>query len=262
MKFTYGVQQYVLRKHTEGIAFETGEKYLTSLGRYLGDAHLGQVKSQQILTFLDDSLANATTWRLKYFVVQRFFDFWAARGVVTEMLMPPIRPKERQGFLPHVYSQAELKILLKATATNEKSKLCIPSRTMRVFIILLYGTGARIGELLSLSVEDVDLERSSIRITNINPNRCRQIPMCADLCQVLQKLLYEQHFTFFHPEKHFVLFRHVRRPSIRSITTASIGHASPSERRECHRTLTSSRGGYQKGTVYPSGKKVKMQYGK
>jgi integrase/recombinase XerD len=189
MKFTDGVQQYVSRKHTEGIAFGAGEKYLTSLGKYLGDVHLSQVKSRRILRFLDNSLGSAITWRLKYFVVQRFFDFWAARGEVTEMLMPPIRAKERQTFLPHVYSQAELKILLKATAMNEGSMLCIPALTMRVLIILLYGTGARIGELLNLSVEDVNLERSSLRISNINPNRCRHIPIGADLCQILHKYL-------------------------------------------------------------------------
>jgi integrase/recombinase XerD len=189
MNFSDSVQQYVLRKHAEGIEFHKGESYLTGLCRHVGDVQLSQVQSQHVLTFLNDSLAAVTTWRLKYFVIQHFFDFWAARGAMPEMLMPPIRPKERQIFLPHVYSRAELRVLLMATVKNQQSNINIARPTMRTFVILLYGTGARVGEMLSLSVGDINLERRSISILNKNPNRCREIPIGIDISTVLQRYL-------------------------------------------------------------------------
>jgi integrase/recombinase XerD len=105
------------------------------------------------------------------------------------MLMPPIRPKERQDFLPHVYSRAELRVLLRATVKNQQSNISIARPTMRTLMILLYGTGARIGEVLSLSVGDINLECRSVSIFNKNPNRCREIPIGIDLNTVLQKYL-------------------------------------------------------------------------
>lgn len=189
MKLADGIEKYVARKHAEGIEFGRGESYLMGLFRSVGDINVTEVKTQQILAFLNDSIARAATWRLKYFVLLHFFDFWAARGVTAEMLMPPVRPKERQNFLPYVYSRAELMALLKATAWNNKAKISIARRTMRVLIILLYATGARIGEILSLVADDIDLECGTIQITNKNPNRCRQIPMGTDLREVLRKYL-------------------------------------------------------------------------
>src|SRR5258708_28499321 len=109
MRFADGVQQYVTRKHAEGVDFEKGNSCLTGLCGHVGDVELSDVKSQDVLIFLNDSRAATATWRLRYFVLQRFFDFWTARGVMPGLHMPPIRPKERQNFLPHVYSRAELR---------------------------------------------------------------------------------------------------------------------------------------------------------
>jgi len=189
MKFTEGIYRYVMRKRSEGIVFLKGESYLIGLSRYVGDVQLSQVKSQHVLTFLNDSVAATAVWRMKYYVLQNFFDFWAARGAMSELLMPPIRPRERQTYLPHVYSRAELRALLKATMKNRQSNISVDRPTMCTLILLLYGTGARSGEILNLLIEDVDIERGNILITNKNRNRCRQIPIGADLRDVLRKYL-------------------------------------------------------------------------
>jgi site-specific recombinase XerD len=189
VKLADGIEQYVVRKHAEGIEFAKGESYLTGLLDSVGDIDIDEVKTQQVLAFLNGSMTRAATWRLKYFVLRHFFDSWTAYGATPEILMPPIRPKEQQNFLPYVYSRAELSALLKATAWNYKAKISVARFTMRVLIILLYGTGARIGEILSLAVDDIDVERSTIQITNKNPNRCRQIPIGMDLREVLRRYL-------------------------------------------------------------------------
>ena len=189
MTFADGIQEYVVRKHAEGIGFAKGESYLTGLRQSVGDVQLSQVTSQQVLAFLNGPLLSAATWRMKYFVLQHFFDFWAARGAISEMRMPQIRAQERRNFFPYVYSRPELIRLLKATSRNYKAHLALARPTMRVLIILLYGTGARVGEVLNLVVDDVNLKQSNILITSKDPNRRRQIPIGADLREVLRRYL-------------------------------------------------------------------------
>lgn len=189
MRFSTGIQQYTARKHAEGIQFAKGEEYLRRLSKSVGDVEIDEINTQQITTFLNRSAAGAATWRLKYFVLCHFFDFWAAHGAAPELPMPTIRPKERRDFLPYVYSRADLKAILKATTWNYKAKISVTRPTIRTLIILLYGTGARIGEVLSLVVDDINLQGSTVLITNKNPNRCRQLPIGADLREVLRKYL-------------------------------------------------------------------------
>ena len=102
MKLRDGVDQYVVRKRASGITFEKGQSYLAALSRHLGDVQLSQVKTQQVQTYLNNPMTSAVTWRLKYYVLLRFFDFWSARGVMPELLMPQPRPKVRQTFVPYI----------------------------------------------------------------------------------------------------------------------------------------------------------------
>jgi hypothetical protein len=55
MKLSDGIEQYVVGKHASGLAFERGESNLTAFFRQVGDVDLGQVKTQQVLTYLNGS---------------------------------------------------------------------------------------------------------------------------------------------------------------------------------------------------------------
>jgi integrase/recombinase XerD len=56
-------------------------------------------------------------------------------------------------------------------------------------ILLLYGTGARMGETINLLHEDVNLKGRLITISHPNLIRSRSIPVGLDLCDVLSKYL-------------------------------------------------------------------------
>jgi integrase len=69
----------------------------------------------------------------------------------------------RQTFIPYVYTRAELRALLAAAPEIEKSSSSINSQTFRAFLLLLYGTGSSLGEMLALRYDDVDLKRYSLQ---------------------------------------------------------------------------------------------------
>lgn len=186
MKLTDGIGEYVGRKRESGHAFESGEQNLMAFSRQVGDVELGQVKTQQVLTYLDTPVTSTITWRLKYQILFHFFDFWSARGAMPELLMPPSRSVVRQTFVPYVYSRAELRALLKATNQVPKRKRTLERQTVRAFLLLLYGTGALVGEMLRLNLNDVNLEAGIITIRNEGPSRSRQVPIGSDVQDVFR----------------------------------------------------------------------------
>lgn len=189
MKLSDGIEQYVASKHTGGLAFERGESNLTAFFRQVGDIDLSQVKTQQVLTYLNGSETGPITWRLKYRTLFRFFDFWSSRGAMPELLMPPTRAKVRQTFIPYVYTRGQLRALLKATVPNHNPLRSLAPQTFRTFILVLYATGALVGEVLNLKHADVNLEAGMMTIRSKSFSRSREIPIGADLCDVLRKYL-------------------------------------------------------------------------
>jgi integrase/recombinase XerD len=101
--------------------------------------------------------------------------------------MPPARPRVRQTFVPYVYTRAELHALLQATKQNDSPRRRIDRQTLRAFILVLYGTGARAGEILGLKSADVDLKADLMTIRAGSSSRSRQIPIGADLHDVIGK---------------------------------------------------------------------------
>jgi integrase/recombinase XerD len=202
-----GIEQYVFRRRSEGLGFERGVILLDGLSNHVGSVQLEQVTTKHVLEYLD-SLAIATnTWRLKYQMLLRFFDFWAARGALSGLTMPPQRPKVRQSFVPYIYSRAELRSLLHAIREKPKPIRGVDPQTWRTFILLLYGTGALTGEVLNLKDKHVNLATGMLTIESVRSNRSREIPIGRDLKDVLQKYRNWRLRRKLHGE-HFLVNRH------------------------------------------------------
>src|SRR5262249_40145319 len=65
----------------------------------------------------------------------------------------------------------------------------IEPRTVRTFILFLYGTGALLSEAVSMRREDLDFRRHTITFRSSRPYRSRTIPMCPDLYHVLRRYM-------------------------------------------------------------------------
>jgi integrase len=63
------------------------------------------------------------------------------------------------------------------------------AQTMRSLLLLLYGTGMRIGEALSITLRDVDLKSSTITIRDAKFFKTRVIPIGPRLATVLSEYL-------------------------------------------------------------------------
>jgi integrase/recombinase XerD len=189
MRFSEGIDRYVTHKNAMGVEFWSGKRYLIGLFNRLGDRELQVIGSADIMAFLNDSETQPCTWRMKYYTLLRFFDFWAARSEMSYLTLPPPRPQLRQKFVPYIYSREEIKALLKVRSKQEQTKTRIDRITMRTFLFVLYGTGSLAGEALGLLAEDIDFRKRIITIRSRVTIRSRQIPICDDLCDVLRSYL-------------------------------------------------------------------------
>ena len=189
MKLSAGIEQYVIGKRARGYLFERGESSLVGFSRHVGDVELDQVKAQQVMTYLDGTITSIITWRLKYYVLLRFFGFWCSRGTMPPLLMPAPRSKVRQAFVPYVYTRPELRALLKATAQNQKPIRSIDRQTLRTIILVLYGTGALVSEVLNLKHVDLDLGKGLMTMRSRSSGRSRELPIGTDLQDVLQRYM-------------------------------------------------------------------------
>lgn len=72
-----------------------------------------------------------------------------------KLLLSDISRPKKEKVLPKVLSKEEVKALLKASEVNEKHYL---------ILMLLYGGGLRVGELIQLRKEDLELDRKLLRI--------------------------------------------------------------------------------------------------
>lgn len=190
MRLSEGIGIYVQRRRDDGFAFVTGSKTLSRFCRHIGDVPLTQVTSQNISAFLSHRPKATVTWRVNHSLLRRFFEYWAARNAMPLLLMPPSRPPVRQTFVAHIFTREEIRILIRAIPEGQSHRLCsLDRQTLRCAILLLYGTGARVGEIARLLVRNVDIKRGYITFSGGRFARSRKIPICRDLRAILKTYL-------------------------------------------------------------------------
>jgi site-specific recombinase XerD len=87
-----------------------------------------------------------------------------ARDLVAVSPLPEYPPKLAPPQTPYVYSTAELQRLLEATAVLDHPASRLQATTYRTMLLLLYGSGLRVGEAIALKVSDADLIQRLITV--------------------------------------------------------------------------------------------------
>ena len=185
MKLSEAIATYVGHKRSLGMKFITEGFVLRAFCAALGDVAMNQVRAGPVEAFLggsDRSLVTAT-WTKKYSVIHGFYRFALARNHTRSSPLPARTPKLTEpAFIPYIYSQPELKRMLDAVpAACGSDRVAVPAGTFRTLLLLLYGAGLRLGEALSLTVADVDLDQAILCVRGTKFYKTRLVPLCADL---------------------------------------------------------------------------------
>lgn len=106
-----------------------------------------------------------------------------------QSFIPKLPPYHRSTFIPYIYSYIEVEAIFKAC---DELRLCAAHMQSNLFsmpalIRLLYGTGLRIGEALTMKNDDVNLDENYLRVKDSKNGKQRIIPISDSLATVCKE---------------------------------------------------------------------------
>jgi integrase/recombinase XerD len=112
-----------------------------------------------ILHLKGDREYASTTVARKVAAIKSFFHFLVAEGFIKDDPTATLDSPRVKKYLPRAISQEDVERLLEETAKRDSPR----GLRDRAILELLYATGMRVSELVSLDVGDVDLASASVR---------------------------------------------------------------------------------------------------
>jgi len=179
------IDAYVALQRARGVRFEGGRALLSQFRREMGDPPIDHVCAEAVVNFLQGRGALSATWLLKYRVLSGLYRFAVGRGYVDKSPLPMATPKLPLQQTPYVYSNDELRRLLAATSSLHVAHSPLRVPMYRALLLLLYGSGLRIGEALRLTLRDVDLGEGVITVRDTKFYKSRLVPVGPKLAQEL-----------------------------------------------------------------------------
>jgi len=188
MKLKTLIDQYINYRRSLGEKIKMGEVYLRLFCRTIGeDILLNKISKKQVSDFLFNKDTITSGWFSKHTALLGFYHYAISRGYINYSPLPIKIPKKLPTFIPYIYSRDELHRIFKfALIYKIKSSWgCIDPYMVRVILILLYCTGLRLSEAISLKIEDVDLNLAIIKIYETKFYKSRLVPFGTELATVL-----------------------------------------------------------------------------
>jgi integrase/recombinase XerD len=187
MKLIKVITIYVTFKRSLGLHFDSDDRGLRRFCRAMGgvDVNMRDVTPAAVLGYLDGKGPVTAGWGLKFHILDRFYRFAISRGFTAGSPLPTDLPPLPPPFVPYIYSTDELRRLTAATEVLATPISPLQALSLRTLLLLLYGSAIRIGEALSLTLNDVDLEQAILTVRNTKFFKSRLVPIGPNLTQVL-----------------------------------------------------------------------------
>ncbi len=198
---TTAVRRYLDHLAVErGLAAHTLAAYRRDLSRYastladLGRAEIGQVSTADVAGYVaglrtgdaDHRPLAASSAGRAVVAVRGLHAFAHAEGLADANPASSIRPPVPPRRLPHAISIPDVARLLQVAGDGPAQ------RRDRALLELLYGTGARISEALSLDVDDLDLTGGIATVRLIGKgDKHRIVPIGSYACRALEAYLVQ-----------------------------------------------------------------------
>ena len=170
------IERYLAAHRALGVRLDRAGRYLLQFAKETGNTPLSDISPAAVERFLRGRGAATATWRTKKAHLASLYRYAIAHDLVAVSPLPERPPKLASPQTPYVYSTAELRRLLKATAVLDHPASRLQAMTYRTLLLLLYGTGLRVGEAIALTVSDVDLTQRLITVRDTKFFKTRLVP--------------------------------------------------------------------------------------
>lgn len=189
MKLYDLVDAYIGYKHSLGMRYRSQAAVLRAFCRAMGDITVEQVRPESVLAFITGAGPVTSRWMETYRVVAGLYHYAITRDFAATSPLPADIPKLPPPLTPYIYSVDEVKRLLAATDALHTPLSPLRAATIRSLLLILYGTGMRIGEALSLTLRDVDLDERLLTVRDAKFYKTRLVPIGPRLTMALADYL-------------------------------------------------------------------------
>ena len=197
------ISQYIKEKRQTGLKFERQEHYLRYFDWfYFYNGYSGiNLTKPMVNEFIYNKQERPVSCYNKEVVMKNFAVYLKNHGYdVYEPQISTVLP--RSNFIPHIYTEEELKAFFLAVDSYPISKNSYRNTVDPLLFRFLYSTGARLSEALNLTIEDVNLNEGIVTIRHGKNNKDRLVPIAQSLTERMQT--YMESFHRFSKDSTFV----------------------------------------------------------
>jgi integrase/recombinase XerD len=105
---------------------------------------------------------------------------------MQQRVLPTSMPDPPPRFVPYIYSTDDVRRLLGVPDSHYSPSCPLSPDTMRTLILLLYGTGLRLGEASRLKHADADFKKAALTIRETKFGKSRLVPIGKDVVKMLR----------------------------------------------------------------------------
>lgn len=177
-------------KHTV-IAYKNDLEQLQS---YLGNTYSVLVEKAEpqmlrswIVELLDDNIQNKSINR-KISTLKSFYSFLLKNSIISKLPTSKLISPKLEKPLPIVVKEKEMQVLLSEFTFDHS----VSGRRDSLLIELLYSSGLRLSELISIKESDIDFHNSALKVLG-KRNKERIVPLHKIVAEKIKAFLNEKH---------------------------------------------------------------------
>ena len=185
-------QEYVRMRRDLGFKLRDAGKGLIDFVRFMERRRASYITQTLALSWAQQPVhAQPAHWAQRLSFVRGFARYRSATDPRTQIPAPGLLPFQPKRARPYLYSDAEIRSLLRAALTMpcryERGKL----RPWVYYCLLgvLSVSGLRMGEARNLELQDVDLQTATLTIRNTKFGKTRLVPLHRSTCYVLAQYI-------------------------------------------------------------------------
>lgn len=197
----YLITGFIEEKRSLGFNYESEEYRLRKLDKLAVEENLSEIKITK--EFADKFVAKNSyekkiTAINRIHVIRELAKYMIRKGYEAYLIPPLPRGSYNSDFAPYIFSDKEVQLLFKATDKWSVSKALdgryySQRKKYPVILRILYSTGMRISEVLSLQLKDIDFEKGTFTILNAKNHSERIIPIHENTLKILKNYINEEH---------------------------------------------------------------------
>jgi integrase/recombinase XerD len=185
MNLSSAVENYIALKRSLGAVFSVDARILRSFTRVVGDVGLEVITPEDCRKFCRGKGVPTRFWERKHGSLCGFFRYLVSRRFLASSPLQEPAPRIQRTFRPYIYSHDEMRRLLEAISQENNHRRLLEPETLRMIILLLYGSGLRAGEALRLRPCDINFQDRVLSILGTKFFKSRLLPIGRSLAAAL-----------------------------------------------------------------------------